>query len=709
MLTATIFDNVGCATATTFTKPWPDFVKMLGQPATNHVKTNGKLLKLARVGNKRKPNPKQPDPNQWSLKHDGNMVEITGIEGDYDAGAVSVERAIELLEAAGIRATVYTSWSDGLVQPPKYNGGPRWRVLLPLSKPHQPQERERLMARLNGALGGILAAESFTLSQGYFFDKRPGAAYKCISTFDDPEDGTCIDELPELDAISIGKRKSEPAANDNGKQPNNAPIGAGMFEGAVAREGRLLASGDGRRELLKSYIASRSARGLPAGDIRLLIDGIAARYFDPDDPLDEKNIGDLVDYFAKKDHVPPCEFSGLLPAIHETVDPDTGEITQVNPTMPRAGFAFVSAGELLTDPKPTRYLVDELLEDGSLALLFAPPSAGKSFLALSWSACIATGTPWMGRDVQQGPVFYLAGEGHAGIARRLKAWELHHGVSLTDAPIFVSKVPAALMDVASAASVVQAIQDLELAYGSPALIVVDTFARNMGTGDENSNADIGTFVNHLDRMKGKLGCSVLLVHHSGHMEKDRARGGSALNAAMDASFQLEPKVGEAIVLTQRKAKESEPCKPMQFELQQVPLPGWLDSKGREMQSAVLVEKVGTPSDFRVKPLTPAQQQGMEAFYRAAAEHGTPEDMGLMVAVQLEHWCTEFYKTATSDTPDAKRKAFQRVRTDLVNMGRVTVLDDVYRVDATDIGLQCARLVDSAMQKGAENHLAGHGT
>ena len=699
MLTATIFDSVHCTKATPYTKPWPELVKMLQHPATNHVKTNGKLLKLARVGDKRKPNPKQPDPNQWSLKHDGNMVEITGIEGDYDAGAVSVERAIELLEAAGIRATVYTSWSDGLVQPPKYNGGPRWRVLLPLSKPHQPQERERLVARLNGALGGILAAESFTLSQGYFFDMRPGANFKCVSTFDDPEDGTCIDELPELDAIAIGKRKAEPEKNDGSKPPADVPIGAEMFASAVAREGRLLASGDGRRELLKSYIASRSARGLPAGDIRLLIDGIAARYFDPDDPLDEKNVGDLVDYFAKKDHVPHCDFSGLLPAIHETVDPETGEITQSCPAQPRAGFAFVSAGELLTDPKPTQFLVDELLEDGSLALLFAPPSAGKSFLALSWSACIATGNPWMGRDVQQGPVFYLAGEGHAGIARRLKAWELHHGVSLTDAPIFVSKVPAALMDVTSAASVVQAIQDLEMLYDKPALIVVDTFARNMGTGDENSNADIGTFVNHIDRMKGKLGCSVLLVHHSGHMEKDRARGGSALNAAMDASFQLEPKVGEAIVLTQRKAKESEPCKPMQFELQQVTLPGWLDSKGREMHSAVLVEKLGSLSDFKAKRLTPAQQQGMEAFYRAAAEHGTTEDMGLLVTVHLDHWRTEFYRTATSDNAEAKRKAFQRVRTDLVNLGRLSVADDVYRADA--------QVMQAAFM--AENHLAGHGT
>jgi hypothetical protein len=382
------------------------------------------------------------------------------------------------------------------------------------------------------------------------------------------------------------------------------------------------------------------------------------------------------------------------------------------PKAPPQGFAFVQAGELLGNPQPVRYLVDELVEAQSLALLFAAPSSGKSFFALSWAASIATGTPWMGREVEAGPVFYLAGEGHAGLSRRLKAWEEHHGVSLADAPLFVSKVPASLMDVASAASVVRAIETLQLVHGQPALIVIDTFARNMGAGDENSNADIGLFVNHIDQMRLTLGCAVLLVHHTGHMEKDRARGGSALNAAMDASFQLEKKVGDTIELTQRKAKESELSKPLLFELKQVTLPGWLDSKGREMLSAVLVEKdSGQAERMREKPLTPTQQQGIDSFYRAAVEHGIESESGQLTGVHLETWRQEFYRTSTADNTDAKKVAFQRARKDLVRLGRLTVTDDTYWVDVFDIGLTCAHLARGfkPARQEVENQPTEHGT
>lgn len=50
------------------------------------------------------------------------------------------------------------------------------------------------------------------------------------------------------------------------------------------------------------------------------------------------------------------------------------------------------------------------------------------------------------------------------------------------------------MDASAAMEVEHEIARLAECHGQPALIVVDTLARNMGAGDENSNADIGTFV-----------------------------------------------------------------------------------------------------------------------------------------------------------------------------------------------------------------------
>ena len=85
------------------------------------------------------------------------------------------------------------------------------------------------------------------------------------------------------------------------------------------------------------------------------------------------------------------------------------------------------------------------------------------------------------------------------------------------------------MDPVSAARVAQAVEALAADHGTPKLIIVDTLARNLGNGDENSNADIGMFINNIDiHLRSRFGAAVLIVHHTGHLEKDRSRGASSL-------------------------------------------------------------------------------------------------------------------------------------------------------------------------------------
>ena len=103
-----------------------------------------------------------------SLRSNANVLSVDGIEGDYDAEIVFPPHAVRALEAAGIAGLVYTSPSHTFEKP-------RWRVLCPLSRTHQPQDRDGLVARLNTVLEGCLARESFTLSQSYYFGYVDGA------------------------------------------------------------------------------------------------------------------------------------------------------------------------------------------------------------------------------------------------------------------------------------------------------------------------------------------------------------------------------------------------------------------------------------------------------------------------------------------------------------------------------------------------------
>ena len=283
-------------------------------------------VKLAIFGNLRTP--------KNSLRHNGNVIAITGVEGDYDGEQVSMEQAVSMLEKAQVKAIVYSS--------PSYTAEkPRWRVVAPCSKEHHPSARTALLARVNGALGGILADESFTLSQSYYFGRVKGVEYRIMATYDDLEEGSFVDELDELDDIAISKvGKGHP--NDSGDDIKR-DYSLNMFDEMVRLLGRKLKTGDNRREMLKSYIASRSGRGLLRDELVAMIEGVITKYFDSADPIDQSNVMEIVEDFVRKDITrvdQPVDISGLLAKIkkqsqsvtvEETAFPDLPDEPEIRP------------------------------------------------------------------------------------------------------------------------------------------------------------------------------------------------------------------------------------------------------------------------------------------------------------------------------------------------------------------------------------------
>ena len=112
---------------------------------------------------------------------------------------------------------------------------------------------------------------------------------------------------------------------------------------------------------------------------------------------------------------------------------------------------FVAASQLPVNP--IDWLVADYLEQNTLAVLYGGPGKGKSFFAIDLACCVATGTPFHDQAVRQGAVFYIAGEGHQGLARRLRACSTHHRVSLDDEPPYVSCGPGDMANPVHAAEV----------------------------------------------------------------------------------------------------------------------------------------------------------------------------------------------------------------------------------------------------------------
>jgi len=285
------------------------------------------------------------------------------------------------------------------------------------------------------------------------------------------------------------------------------------------------------------------------------------------------------------------------------------------PAIDKLAFEFSRADSLeLTEIK---WVVDDYIEADSLAQVFGDPGGGKSFVAIDLACCVATGKPWHGHDVKQGSVFYIAGEGHNGLARRLKAWQIGNGTSLAGVPLYKSHRAAQLYDATEAAVVAESIKQLSAeANCIPSMIVIDTLARNHG-GDENSTQDMNAFIQHLDvYLRQPWKCCVMVVHHSGVADKDRSRGSTALKGALDAEYKCQLDSGtKTIAFESKKMKDAEMPSPKNFQITQVDLP--INNKnGMPVKGAYLtaVDISGLVSQVQKKTyLSPNQKQVMECL------------------------------------------------------------------------------------------------
>ena len=357
-------------------------------------------------------------------------------------------------------------------------------------------------------------------------------------------------------------------------------------------------------------------------------------------------------------------------------------------TKPGENWRLVPVSELLTEPEPLRWLVRGYIQPDTLNLLFGDPVAGKSLLAIDWAASLATGQPWNGHAPEPAPVVYLAGEGFFGIKRRLFAWALARECleELRAAPLVVSSAGASLTDEAHVSVVAAAIDEIAAAHGQPGLIVIDTLARNFGAADENSAADVGLFVRAADYLRTRYQAAVLVVHHSGHGDKGRSRGSSAIRGAVDAEFCLSADAEGVRTLTATKTKDAPPPPTLGMNLKVIDLP-WQTEDGEPETSVVLQPDPGAADTPRRRKAPPSVALAFESLLACLDEAGEappdtwqpPDKFGPRPAIvaPLEAWREEFISRHTGDSDETKGRAFRRARVQLTSTHAVGVWRDAY--------------------------------
>lgn len=471
-------------------------------------------LKLARFG--------VQATSKKSLRHDANVLSISGVEVDYDGGVMTFEEATDRLLKHGIRSLIYTSPSHTVANP-------RWRVLCPSSTGVSPEMRTKLLGRLNGVLGGVASPESWTLSQSYFFG-GVGAAHDHRVTL---IDGRPIDLASELDEIWWGKSAG---ANRDARVPPD--VGRTDEQALLAS----VASGASYHVALVRLIGKWAFQGISLLEARDR--ARAAMSVVPDGQRDtrwQQRHDDiercLLDIYGKEVEQ---RFRTAQAERSAAVPPDAAKL---------ARLPLYRLGEMLDDqgPMPHDLIGPRVLTPGGMLLLAGAPKVGKSDFLLQLLIHAAAGEAFLCFQVPRPlRVVYLQSEIHYHYLReRLQQSGLDSAV-LAGARdnLRVSSSLRLILNGDGVELVTTAIMNA-FVDTPPDIICVDPIRNVFDGGDsdggENDNQSMMYFLQQrIDAVRYAVNpeAGLILVHHTRKTTKDQLKddpfqalaGASALRA-----------------------------------------------------------------------------------------------------------------------------------------------------------------------------------
>lgn len=193
-------------------------------------------------------------------------------------------------------------------------------------------------------------------------------------------------------------------------------------------------------------------------------------------------------------------------------------------------FIPITIKDIKQFPDP-KFLIDNVLIEGTITLLGSYAGKGKTLLALSLMRSILDGFPWLGKYTvnRQGPVLLVNEESPDSVLKTYTA------KIPEDAPFYVLHFEQVRIDQAKD----QAALEEVIRVIDPVLVVIDSLVRVHGH-EEDSSVEMAQVIGHLRRLTND-GVTILLLHHhrkgAGPLET-RARGSSDIPAGVDLELAL---------------------------------------------------------------------------------------------------------------------------------------------------------------------------
>lgn len=246
--------------------------------------------------------------------------------------------------------------------------------------------------------------------------------------------------------------------------------------------------------------------------------------------------GEAQEPWVREMLIEACESNGYIADSSETeawrvIEAGLKSGMDAGPVRDNPVFTWAMTTEQLNKLPPATWLVDGVLMENSLAVVFGAPGCGKSFLSLDLMGSVANRKSWNGHGITHNrPGLYVLGEGVSGLKDRVHAWETHYGTAMSN----VSFIPRAIQVTGGG-------WDHLVDYAAetkPGLVVIDTLARmTAGLESENDASNMGKFVGACDAVREASGGTVLVVHHSNR--QGGMRGSNALDGAADTIIRMD--------------------------------------------------------------------------------------------------------------------------------------------------------------------------
>jgi hypothetical protein len=255
-------------------------------------------------------------------------------------------------------------------------------------------------------------------------------------------------------------------------------------------------------------------------------------------------------------------------------------------------------------------IIEGIIAEGTQGTIYGAPGTAKTFASITMGFCIAEGIRFLGQEVAQGDIVYVAAEAARTVRDRMRAYRKETGRALARFHLLPQRVN--MMDPAEIDGLVMLIEHKAKEIGRPIkLAIVDTVARSMPGGNENSSEDMGRLVAAADQINERTGAAVLFVHHAGKDESRGARGSNALLGAVDTELAMsKDESGKVYTLLVSKQRDL-PTERMSWAFKLKPVHLGTNQWGKPTGSAVVVplgEQEARQERAASKPITGTNQK-----------------------------------------------------------------------------------------------------